>query len=71
MRDPYPRHGRRWTWRHPLSWSCRCGLEAYPCFVENMWATWHEPAPRLTAVVEEIDELGHVRGRRHWSGGLR
>jgi hypothetical protein len=33
MSDRYPVHGRRWTWRHPLSWTCRCGLDAWPCIV--------------------------------------
>lgn len=33
MSDPFPRHGRRVTWRHPLSWTCRCGLDAWPCIV--------------------------------------
>jgi hypothetical protein len=36
MRDPYPRHGRRWTWRYPFSWVCRCGLDGYPCVVARM-----------------------------------
>lgn len=70
MRHPYPVHGRRWTWRAPFGWTCRCGLDAYPCVVERMLAQ-AQPRLRLTAVVEELDELGHVRGRRHWTGGLR
>lgn len=36
MKDPYPIHGRRWRWRKPLQWSCRCGMDAYPCVVEEM-----------------------------------
>lgn len=68
MKHPYPVHGRRWTWRHPLSWTCRCGLDAWPCVVQRML---DQRPPRLTAVVEEIDQLGHVRQRYHWSGGAR
>lgn len=38
MRDLYPKHGRRWTLRYPFRWVCRCGLEAYPCIVEQTLA---------------------------------
>jgi len=40
MRDPYPMHGRRWSIWHPLGWSCRCGLAAYPCSVERSRRRW-------------------------------
>lgn len=36
MRDPYPQHGKRWTLWHPFSWTCRCGLDAWPCPVKRM-----------------------------------
>jgi hypothetical protein len=40
MRDPYPKHGRHWSIWHPFHWSCRCGLDVYPCWVEQSWQRW-------------------------------
>lgn len=72
MRDPYPRHGRRWTWRRPFGWVCRCGLDCYPCTV--LRAQRREQAEILAALegydaglCEARDWQAHER--RRWAGG--
>jgi hypothetical protein len=64
MRHPYPVHGRRWTWRHPLSWTCRCGLDAWPCIVVRQQRRAYADA--LRAVQGWRD-----RERRDWPGAVR
>lgn len=73
MQDPYPKHGRRWTWRCPLRWVCRCGLAAYPCLVEKTWA---QPEPVGDPERLYADGLAYVKSwqteqRRRWRGGDR
>ncbi len=38
-RDPYPGHGRRRRWWVLWTVGCWCGMDAYPCLVEQMLAT--------------------------------
>jgi hypothetical protein len=83
MKHPYPTHGRRRHWYAPWSTYCRCGLDAYPCIVVRTRGRQQEAAEiaaaldaaagRLTIEHEDVylDRLGHVRGRRGWSGGAR
>jgi hypothetical protein len=60
-------HGRRWRWRKPLQFVCRCGVNAYPCPALQ--------APDLSAPAEEIYTHGlraahewRDAERRRWSG---
>jgi hypothetical protein len=62
-----PLHGRRWTWRYPFRWICRCGLEAYPCVVEQTWARGDTDPPadgRVYADLHQADERRRRRGAR-------
>jgi hypothetical protein len=74
MRDLYPKHGRRWTWRHPTRWVCRCGLDGYPCAVTRMLE--REEAEIRAAFDAHEDGLAAAREwqheeRRRRTDGLR
>lgn len=72
MRDLYPRHGRRWTWRHPFRWVCRCGLDAYPCVVARMQQRERDEIRQaLDAAADGLDaarEWQHEMRRRRPDG---
>lgn len=55
---PYVEHGPVRVWYAPWRRVCRCGKPL-------------DGPPRLTIQVDYLDDLGHVRGRRGWSGGAR
>lgn len=61
MRYPYPRHGRRWTWRHPFRWVCWCGLDAYPCVVMRMQ---ERERAEIKAALERFDD--GLAAAREW-----
>jgi hypothetical protein len=69
MRDPYPVHGPIRRWRKPWVVVCRCGMNAYPCAVQQ--------APDLSAPAEEIYThglryaQGSRDGERRWPRGTR
>lgn len=64
MRDPYPKHGRRWRPWTPLRFVCRCGTDAYPC-----------PAERARQAVREREARAAIQlyaaGRRAAAGWQR
>jgi hypothetical protein len=59
---PYVEHGPKRLWYAPWRRVCRCG--------ESLDGP---RASRLEIRVEDVypDRLGHVRGRRSWTGGAR
>lgn len=72
MPDPYPVHGRRWRWRVPWQWSCRCGMDAYPCIVMRTLVALRKDAPRHSAEtytqgLRAVHEWRDAE-RRRWSG---
>jgi len=72
MRDHYPKHGRRWTPRHPFRWICRCGMAAYPCVVDRMVARAELGDPeRLYAEGLAYARAWQAAQRRRWWGRSR
>lgn len=59
-RHLHVKHRRRWTIRYPFRWTCRCGMEAWPCPV--------------AAILKRQEELGLADGhgdRLIWNQGMR
>lgn len=72
-RDRYPVHGRRRRLRVLWTVGCRCGMDAYPCIVEQML---NSSVTDDTLTDGEIYTAGlsyarwwRDQERRHWSRG--